>query len=560
MNRHASPVMGAIAICAPSGIDADTIAQAINAIDLETSILASLDELGARLSTEDGEEFAGLFVTEEALVDELALAGALRQQPVWSDLPVIILTVAGNRTSSRKRWALFKSLGNVTLLARPLRREDLESAARGIVRARARQHETRAHLLELKLAARDLEARVQERTAALMEVEAALRQSQKMEAIGQLTGGLAHDFNNLLQIVSSNTELIKLRIRQGNVTDLGRYAHNVSGATEKAAALTHRLLAFSRQQTLDPKPVDVNRLVLEISDLVKSTVGPAIKVETRLHADPMLTHCDPPQLENALLNLCINARDAMPNGGQLHIDTDHATLDEQRARRFGLAPGDYVSVAVTDNGDGMTPEVAERAFDPFFTTKPMGKGTGVGLSMVYGFTRQSQGHASIDTAPGKGTTVRLWLPELRPERAATQDAASPRTAIALPATLTVLLVDDETGVRTLLAEILRDAGYEVIEANDGVEGLEVLQSEATIDIVVTDVGMPRMNGVEMIERARVSLPELKVLFITGYAQQQVSLEQQLDRNSHMLTKPFAMNALLERVAVVVKSSSGPSPN
>jgi signal transduction histidine kinase len=558
MNLNASRSTGAIAICAPSGVDAETIAQAINAIDLETSILGTLDELGERLAAEDSEEFAGLFVTEEALVDEMSLADALRQQPVWSDLPVIILTVAGHRASSRKRWALFTSLGNVTLLARPLRREDLESAARGIVRARTRQHETRAHLVELKLTARDLEQRVQERTAALMEMEATLRQSQKMEAIGQLTGGLAHDFNNLLQIISSNTELVKLRVRQGNLADLGRYIHNVSGATEKAAALTHRLLAFSRQQTLDPKPVDLNRLVLDISDLVASTVGPSIKLETTLHEDPVLTLCDPPQLENALLNLCINARDAMPNGGRLTIQTDRASLDDDWAARYGLVPGDYVSVAVTDTGEGMSPEIAERAFDPFFTTKPMGQGTGLGLSMVYGFTRQSHGHASIDTAPGKGTTVRLWLPELIAERAITSNNASGQTAIDLPPTLTVLLVDDEDGVRTLITEILRDAGYAVIEASDGVEGLEVLQSGTPIDVVISDIGMPRMTGVEMIEHARESQPDLKVLFITGYAQQQVSLGEQLDRNAQVLTKPFVMNALLERVAAILKPSSRPS--
>lgn len=297
MNTYASPSAGSIAICAPSGIDAETISQTINAIDLKTSILDTLNEFGARLSEDDGSTFAGLFVAEEALIDEMSLADALRQQPVWSDLPVIILTVAGHRASSRKRWMLFESLGNVTLLARPLRREDLESAARGIVRARTRQQETRAHLLELKLSAQELERRVDERTTALTDVKATLRQSQKMEAIGQLTGGLAHDFNNLLQIISSNTELIKLRIRHGDVTNLGRYADNVSGATEKAAALTHRLLAFSRQQTLDPKPVDINRLVLEISDLVKSTIGPSIKFKATLHADPVLTLCDAPQLE-----------------------------------------------------------------------------------------------------------------------------------------------------------------------------------------------------------------------------------------------------------------------
>ncbi|WP_250528419.1 response regulator [Caballeronia sp. GAWG2-1] len=555
MIGNASPSTGSIAICAPSGVDAPTIAQAIDAINLETSILATVEELGERLRVEDGVKVAGLVVTEEALADGLSLTDALRQQPAWSDLPVVILTVAGHRASSQKRWALFASLGNVTLLARPLRRKDLESAARGIVRARARQHETRAHLIELKLTARELEQRVQERTAALMEMEATLRQSQKMEAIGQLTGGLAHDFNNLLQIISSNTELVKLRARQGNTTEVGRYIHNVSGATEKAAALTHRLLAFSRQQTLDPKPVDLNRLVLDVSELVKSTIGPSIKLEMTLHEDPVLTLCDPPQLENALLNLCINARDAMPNGGQLTIETDRASLSEDQAGRYGLVPGDYVSVAVTDTGEGMSAEIAERAFDPFFTTKPMGQGTGLGLSMVYGFTRQSNGHASIDTVPGKGTTVRLWLPELVAARGATPHNTAGEAGMDLPPTLTVLLVDDEDGVRILIAEILRDAGYAVIEASNGVEGLEVLQSGVRIDVVITDIGMPRMNGVEMIEQARKSHPDLKVLFITGYAQQQVSLGQQLNQNAQVLTKPFVMNALLERVAMILKPNS-----
>ncbi|WP_438390495.1 response regulator [Caballeronia sp. DA-9] len=544
-------LVGSIAICAPSGADADTIEQVIAAIGLKTHVLSAIDELGTQLSGIESNIVSGLMVAEEALSDGASLASALRLQPVWSDLPVIILTVAGHRASSRNRWALFEGLGNVTLLARPLRREDLESAARGIVCARARQRETRAHLIELEEAARLLERRVEERTAELMAVEATLRQSQKMEAIGQLTGGLAHDFNNLLQVISSSVEAIKFRVRQNKFADLERYAQNISGATDRASALTHRLLAFSRQQTLDPKRIDVNRLVLDIFDLVKSTVGPSVSVEAKLHADPVLTLCDPPQLENALLNLCINARDAMPKGGIISIETDRVDFDEHQAKRYGLPAGAYVTAAVRDNGAGMTSQTVERAFDPFFTTKPMGQGTGLGLSMVYGFARQSQGHAAIESTVGAGTLVRMWLPELKAQGALAEVPTGELGANKPAAPATILLVDDDSDVRVLLAEILQDAGYAVIEASDGVQGLNILRSEVAISMAVSDVGMPRMNGIEMVEQARHHRPELKVLFITGYSQQPVFFQDRRDENSYLLTKPFVMDALIERVATIL---------
>ncbi|MDR5806456.1 response regulator [Caballeronia sp. LZ001] len=536
-----------IAVCAPSGADALTIVQVLDAVDLRARVLGTLEQFGDYLLNGGSSTCAGLMVAEEALVDDTSLVEALERQPIWSDLPVTILTVAGHRASSRRRWELFRSLGNVTLLARPLRREDLQSAARAMARIRARQYQTRTHLIELEAASRFLEQRVAERTKELQAVEATLRQLQKMEAIGQLTGGLAHDFNNLLQVIGSSVEMIKLKVKQGRSTELERYVQNIASAKDRAAALTHRLLAFSRRQILDPKPVDVNRLVLDMLDLVRSTVGPSVNVETRLHPEPVHCLCDPPQLENALLNLCINARDAMPAGGHLVIETSQVVLDADEAKRYGLAPGSYISSAVIDDGEGMASDVAERAFDPFFTTKPMDQGTGLGLSMVYGFARQSQGHTSIETVVGKGTTVRIWLPELEARVSAVEHPVTHEGETLLVVRKRILLVDDEANVRALIAEILQNVGHDVVEASDGVRGLEILQSDAVVDLVISDVGMPRMNGLEMIAKARAKRPELDVIFITGYSQTPVLSEGEPDARLQVMTKPFLMDALLERI-------------
>ena len=380
-------------------------------------------------------------------------------------------------------------------------------------------------------------------------VEAALRQSQKMEAVGQLTGGLAHDFNNLLTGVTGSLELLQTRIAQGRIKDVDRYVNAAQGAAKRAAALTHRLLAFSRRQTLDPKPTDVNRLVLGMEDMIRRTVGPEITVEPMVGAAGLWpTLVDPSQLENALLNLCINARDAMPGGGKITIETGNCWLDARTARERGLPPGQYVSLCVSDTGTGMTPDVIARAFDPFFTTKPIGQGTGLGLSMIYGFAQQSGGQVRIYSEVGQGAVVCMYLPRHLGEADVAELAPELADAPRAEDGQTVLVVDDEPTVRMLVTEVLEDLGYRAIEAADGTTGLQVLQSDVRIDLLVTDVGLPGgMNGRQVADAARLVRPDLKVLFITGYVENAVLSHGHLDPGMHVLTKPFALEALASRI-------------
>ncbi|MBK3398322.1 MULTISPECIES: hybrid sensor histidine kinase/response regulator [Methylobacterium] len=398
-----------------------------------------------------------------------------------------------------------------------------------------------------------LEQRVAAQTAELMRAEEALRQSQKMEAVGQLTGGLAHDFNNLLAGISGSLELMQARLQQGRLKEVDRYVAAAQDATRRAAALTHRLLAFSRRQTLDPRPTDVNRLVAGMEELIRRTVGPAIEIAVSGPADLWTVLVDPPQLENALLNLCINARDAMPDGGRIGIETGHLSLDEAAARAHEMPPGDYLSLAVADTGTGMAPEVVRRAFDPFFTTKPIGQGTGLGLSMIYGFTQQSGGQVRIASEVGRGTAVTLLLPRHHGASEAEAVRAPRREAPRAERGETVLIVDDEPTVRMLVTEVLEDLGYTAIEAADGAAGLRVLQSDARIDLLVTDVGLPGgMNGRQMADAGRALRPGLKVLFITGYAENAALGTGQLEPGTAVLTKPFVVEALALRIRRMIE--------
>ncbi len=397
---------------------------------------------------------------------------------------------------------------------------------------------------------RELEEEVAARAAELMLVEAQLRQAQKMEAVGQLTGGLAHDFNNLLAAIMGSLELLQTRVAQGRVGEIGRYIDAAQGAARRAAALTHRLLAFSRRQTLAPVPTDVNRLVSGMDDLIRRTIGPQVAMERVAAGGLWSTLVDPSQLESALLNLCINARDAMPGGGRLGIETDNLRLDGPAARERDLPPGEYVALRVSDSGCGMPPEVAARAFDPFFTTKPIGQGTGLGLSMIYGFARQSGGQVRIHSTVGRGTRICLLLPRHAANEVeeAAEDAAAPAESLPSGRVGSVLVVDDEPTVRLLVGEVLRDLGCDTSEAGDGAEALRVLQSDAQVDLLVTDVGLPGgMNGRQVADAARVARPGLKVLFITGYAESSVLSHGHLEPGMHILTKPFAMEALAGRV-------------
>ncbi|WP_348751838.1 PAS domain-containing protein [uncultured Aquincola sp.] len=391
------------------------------------------------------------------------------------------------------------------------------------------------------------------RQAQLEEAQEALRQSQKMEAVGQLTGGIAHDFNNLLQGITGSLDLIKRRLQQGRSTDLDRFIQGAMASAQRAAALTHRLLAFSRRQPLDPRPVAANPLVVSMEDLLRRTLGEAVTLELALAPDLWLTLCDANQLESAILNLCINARDAMPAGGRLTIETANTSLDASYAVRIrDIAPGQYVCIGVSDTGTGMSPEVLARAFEPFFTTKPIGQGTGLGLSMIYGFARQSEGYVKIYSEPGHGTTVKLYLPrhlgeadEAEAQRAATVDPIADTGQV-------VLVVEDEAVVRALVVDVLQELGYRALEAADGVAGLAVLQGPQAIDLLVTDIGLPGLNGRQMADAARVFRPELKVLFMTGYAENAAVANGFLEPGMQMITKPFSMEAMSVRLREMLK--------
>jgi len=399
-----------------------------------------------------------------------------------------------------------------------------------------------------------LEARVEARTEELQSAHAALRQSQKMEAVGQLTGGIAHDFNNLLAGISGSLELISKRMAQGRGAEIGRYVEAAQGAAQRAATLTQRLLAFSRRQTLDPRPTDANRLISGMEDLIRRTVGPDIDLEVVGAGGLWLIEIDQPQLENALLNLCINARDAMaPHGGRLTIETANKWLDDRHARDRDLAPGQYISICATDTGSGMSPETIERIFEPFFTTKPIGQGTGLGLSMIHGFVRQSGGQIRVYSELGLGTTMCLYLP--RHHGVLTEaDPVMIRPETALGQGETVLVIDDEPSVRALVAEVLRDQGYASIEASDGPSGLRILEQDIQIDLLITDVGLPGgVNGRQVADAARIRRPDLKVLFITGYAENAAVGNGLLAPGMEVMTKPFAMSEFASKVTAMIDS-------
>ena len=393
-----------------------------------------------------------------------------------------------------------------------------------------------------------LEQRVAERTAMLMQAEEKLRQSQKMEAVGQLTGGLAHDFNNLLAGISGALELMNRRIHQGRLSDVDKYMVAAQGSAKRAAVLTQRLLAFSRRQTLEPRATNVNTLMYGMAELIQRTAGPGIQIETSGAVDAWTAFVDVSQLENALLNLCINARDAMPEGGRIQLQTHNRWLDLDTARGYDLTEGPYLCLSVTDTGTGMSPEVMAHVFEPFFTTKPIGQGTGLGLSMIYGFAQQSGGQVHLQSTQGEGTCVSLYLP--RHHGAAPGDERTPGQATLEVAQHgeTVLLVDDESTVRMLLADVLGELGYTVIEAADSAAGLKLLRSDVHIDLLVTDVGLPGgMNGRQMAEAGMELRPGLKTLFITGYAETAVMGYGQLGAGMGVLTKPFAVEVLGGRV-------------
>jgi PAS domain S-box-containing protein len=404
--------------------------------------------------------------------------------------------------------------------------------------------ETQAALADLNST---LEQRVEERTKQLMEVEEALRQAQKMEAVGQLTGGIAHDFNNILGVIGGSFSLIERRLSDGK-PGLEKYISAGQESVKRAASLTQRLLAFSRRQTLDAKALDVNRLIGGLEDLIRRTVGPSVQVEVVGAAGLWATKADQPQLESALLNLCINARDAMmPDGGKLTIETANKWLDDRAARERELSPGQYVSLCVSDTGTGMPPDVIARAFDPFFTTKPIGQGTGLGLSMVYGFVRQSGGQVRIYSEIGQGSTICLYFPRFAGLAEAAEEQYEP-TGVERGSGETIVVIDDEPSLRMMVTDVLTEADYHVLQAGTGAEGLRILQREPRVDLLITDVGLPGgMNGRQVAEAARKLQPDLKVLFITGYAENAAIGNGLLGPGMDVAAKPFVVTEFAAKV-------------
>jgi PAS domain S-box-containing protein len=380
----------------------------------------------------------------------------------------------------------------------------------------------------------------------------ALFQSQKMEAVGQLTGGVAHDFNNLLTGITGSLDLLKMRLAQGRLNELDRYVTAAQGAALRASTLTHRLLAFARRQPLQPKAVNANKLVSGMEELIRRTSGPNVTIETVLAAGLWNCFCDPHQLENAILNLCINARDAMSNGGGITVETANTWMDDPAAKERDMERGQYVAICVTDTGSGMSKEVIARAFDPFFTTKPTGQGTGLGLSMVFGFARQSDGQARIYSEPGQGTTVKIYLPR-HMGKSEEEEVESEISKLPSGEGETVLVVDDEPTIRMLIGDTLTELGYRGIEAADAATGLKVLESDVNIDLLITDVGLPGgMNGKDMADAARGKRPKLKVLFITGYAENAAITNGHLEPGMQVMSKPFSMDKLATRIRSIIE--------
>lgn len=384
----------------------------------------------------------------------------------------------------------------------------------------------------------------------LASTQEALRQSQKMEAIGQLTGGIAHDFNNLLTSIIGSVDIVGRRIASGRMDGLQRFLESASTSAHRAASLTNRLLAFARRQTLDSRPVDVNRLVTSIEDMLRRTLGKEVGLQVSLAEDLKPAMLDANQLENAILNLAINARDAMPGGGRLTIETSNRYIDENYARQQDeLTAGHYIALSISDTGTGMPADVVAKAFDPFYTTKPIGAGTGLGLSMVYGFLKQSHGHVRIYSEVGKGTTIHLYLPRALTdleEVVIGSRLETPRGEGEM-----ILVVEDEPGVRLLITSVLEELGYKFLEAPDATTALKLLRSRTTIDLLITDVGLPVTNGRQLAEMARQSRPDLKVLFVTGYAEVAVVRGGFLAEGMDMLTKPFALDTLGSKIKEMI---------
>ena len=550
-----SPASERAIILAPLGRDGSLALMMLNEAGYSGMVASNLTALCEAL-----EQGAGMLViAAEALrgVDLEPLLRYLHEQPAWSDLPIVLMTHHGGSEQNGSSH-LSGLLGNVTFLERPFHPVTLISLVSAALRGRRRQYDARDRLIDLseselrlQRTLETLEQQVEERTAQLRNNEEALRQSQKMEAVGQLTGGIAHDFNNMLTGIIGSLELLRRRVSRGKLDDLDSLIDLGVTSANRAAGLTHRLLAFSRRQSLDSKPVQINELVSSMGELLQRSLNESIALDMRLDPKLWTAEADPNQLESALLNLALNARDAMPGGGKLIVETSNRHLDNVFTAAYGtLKPGDYVELSVSDTGCGMPESVISRAFDPFFTTKPIGQGTGLGLSMIYGFARQSHGHVTIHSEVDKGTTVSLFLPRFVGEIS----PATPLDPALLPfanSGETVLIVEDDPAVRVLVSQVLSELGYAFVEAGDADSALPIIESSQRIDLMISDVGLPGMNGRQLAEIGRQIRPDLKVLFITGYAEHAAVRGGFLDPGMQLITKPFTFDLLTSKVREMI---------
>jgi signal transduction histidine kinase len=559
-------------ILAPLGRDAILARTVLERARIECTICPELGDLVTALRTGAGVAV----VAEEALLraDPDPLHAWVQSQSAWSDLPFIVLTSAEDLAARNRQSAqLTDMLQNVTLLERPLQSMTLISAVRSGLRARRRQYEVRDYLADIERAAGELKAlndtleeRVHDRTRRLenanhrllaeieerRRTEDALRQAQKMQAVGQLTGGVAHDFNNVLTVIGANLEILHDRLTDS--PKLHRLVAAASRAVDRAAKLTQQLLAFSRKQRLEPRPINLNAIIEGVDDLLRRTVGESIELTKSLPDELWPALADPNQVETVLLNLVINARDAIEGSGRIAISTRNFVADEDYASTAtDAAPGEYVEFCVADTGSGMPEEVKARAFEPFFTTKEVGKGSGLGLSMVYGFVRQSNGHVRLDSEEGHGTTVRIYLPRAlqqaeqpEPREPGLPAGAAPRgddTGIASR----ILVVEDNDQVREIAVSVLQDNGYTVYEAPDATRALEVLARHPDIDLVFTDLIMPgELNGIDFAKIVSERWPGLRLLVTSGYAERLVSVDR-LPTETPFLTKPYRPLDLITKI-------------
>ena len=502
---------GRALILAPQGRDAAVARSMLAEAGMPGDIVETVTEIVAQLQVGAG----CAIITEEALTgtDLRPLSDWLDDQPEWSDFPFVLLTQRGGGLERNPEASRFlEVLGNVTFLERPFHPTTFVSLAQSALRGRRRQYEARGRLEELNQLAADLERRVEERTAEHAATVAQLHEAQKLETLGQLTGGVAHDFNNLLTPITGALDLLHRKYGDADPRS-ARLLSNALQAADRAKTLLQRLLGFARRQALRTEAVDISNLLTGMRDLITSSVGPKVEVSLRCAPDLQPALIDPNQLELAILNLTVNARDAMPNGGPLTILAEEVAIGPGAEPR--LKPGLYIQLSVIDAGCGMDADALARAVEPFYSTKEVGQGTGLGLSMVHGLAAQLGGGFSLISAPGEGTRADLFLP-IAGTAAAVQKRIAAEPAKSVGRRLSVLLVDDEDIVRIATAEMIRDLGHDVEEAASGAEALANLDSGLNVDVLITDYMMPGMDGAALARRVERTHPQLPVLLITGY--------------------------------------------